>query len=222
MTTSKKRKIKNFNYRKFLDEGIINTISEDDILQALDNVKGKRGRFIKEGRALLITLYYTGARPVEVLRMKAKDFVRDKAFLKLKLTPSKRGLPRTIYLPWKLPLVKELYDYVKPSFPEMYVFWHYRTRYERHTMIGKNKDKPKVYVEITDGLRHYFRTWFAHVLNEGIPPYYLRHNRMSKLSMAGVTMEELRQVKGSRTFDSIIPYLHMSEKSAKSVAKKME
>jgi hypothetical protein len=35
------------------------------------------------------------------------------------------------------------------------------------------------------------------------------------------TMEEMRMVKGSRTFDSITPYVHMSTDMAKKASKKM-
>ena len=58
MEEIKQHKIKNVNYRRFLDEGIINLIGVAELNKALQNVKGMYGKYINEGRSLLIALYY--------------------------------------------------------------------------------------------------------------------------------------------------------------------
>ncbi len=213
----KKEKIKNKHYKQFMEEGIIETISTDKIEQALNNIKGKHR---KEGRCLLIAMYWTGARPNEILRIKAKDISKEKTYIKIMVLGSKGGLPRTIYIPQRKPFIKELYSYAMSFFEEILLFYNYRTAYKRKILNKKGQEKE--YYEMTDGLRGHFKKWFKGVTEDPIPPYFLRHNRFSKLSEAGASMEELRQIKGSKTFNSIQPYLHMSSKSAKSVGKKMD
>lgn len=210
------QRIKNKHYRQFLDEGIIHTLTEDDLHAALDNVTGKHQR---QGRSLIICMYYTGARPVEALQLKARHISKRGSYVLVRLAASKHGLPRTPHLQYKRPLVKEFYQYARSLFQEMYLFHNYRTKYTRKRLTKKGI---KEYVEITDGLRYWFKKWFKNVTDEPIPPYYLRHNRFSKLSEAGATMEEIRILKGSKTFTSVTPYLHMSSRAAKKLAKKME
>jgi integrase len=213
----KKVKIKNVHYVKFLKEGIIDVLNEDAIKLVL---AGLKHRFLKEARCLIISLYYTGARPNEILRLKAGDIQREGRYLILKVPSSKRGLPRSIYLPIQKPMVQELYQFVLVNHPEVFLFWHFRNNYNG---VYKNKKGiSKARHSISDRLRYYFRKWFSVVMQDGIPPYYLRHNRFSKLSEKGASMEQLRQIKGSRTLDSITPYLHMSTKSAQETSKKMD
>lgn len=210
------QKVKNPNYRKFLDTALIDTISEDQIKQALKNVTGKNRI---QGRALLIALYYTGARPNEVLQLKAKDITRDKSYIALSLPASKGGLPRVIHLPYKNPLVKELYNYSRGQFVNMYIFWAFKNKYVRRV---KTKKGVKIRIDTTDRLRYYFNKWFAGVVKGGIPPYFLRHNRFTKLAIAGVSDREIRIIKGSKSMDSVTPYIHLSSEMSKRNAKRFK
>jgi len=80
----------------------------------------------------------------------------------------------------------------------------------------------KTRIEWDAKVRYYFYKWFS-VLEIGtIPPYYLRHNRFSKLAMAGASDRELRQLKGSKTFKSIEPYIHLSTEKARKLARIIE
>lgn len=212
----KKQKITNKHYRQFLDKGIIEPINQEQILRALANIKGKRTR---EGRALLIAMYYSGARPNEVLRLKAKDIRKEDSYVLMRMQGSKGGLPRTIYLRYSKPLVKELYNYASGLFEEMLIFNNFRSNHVRE-VINK-KGEVKEYIEIADKLRYYFKKWFANVLEGSIPPYFLRHSRFSMLSESGITMQEIRMLKGSKTMQSVEPYIHMSSRAAKKIAKKM-
>jgi site-specific recombinase XerD len=213
----KVEKIKNKLYKEFLEHGIIKILTEEHIKQALANVKGKN---IREGRSLIIALYYTGARPNEILRMKAGDIEKEDKYIKLRVKASKGGLPRTIYLPFTSELPKQLLEYASSLPSDMYLFYHYLKKYKRKHInkFGVTKE----YLEISNNLRYYFKKWFDKVIEESIPPYYLRHNRFSKLIEAGITLEEARMLKGSKTFNSIVPYIHMSTHAARNIAKKME
>jgi site-specific recombinase XerD len=210
-TKSKNKRIKSPKYRKFLNEGIIDIITETDLENALNNIKGK---FKTQARALIICLYYTGARPNEVLRLKAKDIIKEKTYILIKIKSSKGGRPRTVYLRYKLKYVKELWKFASQVFMERLLFWRFISQYER-TYITKKGEKI-TRIEYTDKLRYHFKKWFK---DKNIPPYYLRHNRFSSLAMNGATLENLRFIKGSSSYNSVLSYLHMSEAEAKKVSK---
>jgi len=208
--------VKNKHYRQFLDSGNIETLSEEDIIKALDNIKGNH---VKEARSLLITLYYTGARPVEVLNLKAKDIGKDKSYILVKMITAKRGMTRIVYLPYRKGLVKELYKYARGCYPDMLMFYHFRSK---HVRFRKIRGEIKKYESITDSLRWHFKKWFNGVTDDPIPPYFLRHNRFTKLAEAGATAEEIRLIKGAKKMDSVTPYLHYSSATGKKIARKMK
>lgn len=209
-------KIKNPNYRKFLDEGIIDPVTEDHIESALKNIKGHH---VREGRALLLTLYYTGARPNEVLRIKGGDVVKEDSYIVIKLPGSKGGLPRSLYFPHRKRLIREIYEYAAGLFPDSFLFYHYQNRHVRMVMTRKGL---KERITISDKLRYYLNNWFTGVIEHSISPYFLRHSRFSKLAQKGVSIQDLRMLKGSRSAESVNYYIHMSTESAKKIAKKMD
>ena len=212
--------VKNKHYRNFIEQGDFKIITEEHIKKALENVNGKRGKHIQEGRALLLFLYYTGARPIEALHMKPANFERELKHLRIKVPTAKGGKMRNIRLPCskRYPLVRELSDYVFSLPPFVFCFWHYRNKHHR---IRQYKGQTKHYYECTDVLRYYFRRWFEGILDEPIPPYYLRHNRFSQLAEAGVRIEDLRFFKGGRGMNSVMPYFHMSKEKSVSISKKI-
>lgn len=210
------KQIKNKLYREFLDNGIIQLLNEEHINRALSNIEGKHKT---EGRALLIALYYTGSRPNEILKLKGKDISKEGSYILVRVAGSKGGLPRTIYLQYKKPLVKELYKYGISMYPEAFLFYNYTNHYAR-TVKTSNGDKLRI--ETTDILRYHFRKWFKGMFDSDIVPYYLRHNRFSKLAEAGLNTKDLRMLKGSKTDNSVMPYLHLSSHSAKKIARKLE
>jgi len=212
---TKKKHIKNARYRKFLDEGIIQTLKEDDIYNVCKNLKHK---YPAEARNLIITLYLTGARPNEALRLKGKDFQESGKDLIVKLQPSKKGLPRSIYLTRKNKLVEYLAKYGLRCYDEAYIFPHFKGNYTR-TRTTKRGIIQRT--EYADKLRYWVKKWFTILPDGTITTYFLRHNRFSKLAESGATMEQIRLLKGSRTFDSVTPYLHMSTETAKRMSKKI-
>lgn len=215
--TAKHQKITNPNYRQFLDKGEIELITATQIEQALNNIKG---RYVEEGRALLCLLYLTGCRPVEALELKAKDITRENGHIKVHLTTAKRGRSRTVYLPSRLRLVKELYTYAVKLYPDMLMFGHFRGNYTRKKINSKGVTVE--HSETSDKLRYHVLKWFKGVVPDSIPPYFLRHNRFSALAEAGVSFQELQQLKGAKDPNSIQAYLHLSSRSAKNLAKKIK
>lgn len=211
----KPQKIKNRFYRDFLDNGMIQTLDLADIKRAQKNVTGRN---IREGQQLITALYYTGGRPNEVLSLRAKDILIDGTYMTMQLKGSKRGLSRKLYFKLSTPLIKELAEYVRELYPEVYIFHHYRNNYIRVRTLRRGNVRRTL--EVSDKLRYYFKQWFNWM--DGIPPYYLRHNRFSKVMQKGGTMEEIRLMKGAKNMNSVTPYLHMSQETAKKISKKVD
>lgn len=212
----KQQKIKNLNYRKFLDEGIISILTQDQIKAILDNIKGE---FRNQGRALVCCLYLTGARPIEALRIIGKDISLEKSHIIVKMSGAKRGLSRSIYIAYKNPLAKELYKYAKMMPPEMLLFHKFINRYERRVLT---KNGAHTRIETTGKVNYYIKRWSAKAIPEGITAYYLRHNRFSSVSQAGASMEDIMLMKGARDIKSVSAYIHMSVKRAKDISRRIK
>lgn len=217
--TKKKQRITNINYRDFLDNGVIKIIDEKD-METLIIPSITCRHSIDEAKALNITAYYTGARPVEYLDLVTEDTAIEGPYLKLQLKGSKNGLPRPILLKRKKPLVKMLEAYIKKLHPGMYLFPDFRSSNKR-TILTK-KGTIKEYNCTTDNLRYWFKKWYKPLFTDSVSPYYLRHNRFSKMSMKGLNIQQIRIMKGARTDASVIPYLHMSKAEAKNIASKID
>lgn len=203
-------KINNEKYKRFLNGEFIEFVDEARIKEVIGTIKNKH---IDEARSLIILAYYSGARPEEYLSLRPTDFELKNKWLFVKIPTLKGGISRIILLDTKKELVKILLAYIKTVFPSNYLFLHFRGSYTYK--YSSPKGKIKEYICHSYKLRYFFEKWFG-----DINPYYLRHNRMSKLSAAGATMQELQQFKGSKTLDSIMPYIHISTENAKRIAKK--
>ncbi len=205
-------KIMNERYKEFLEKGSIELFSMEELEKGL-KFAGK-SKFGKQARAFLIALYYTGARPVELLQLKATHFSKKKTYLTIQIPTAKRGMPRIISLPFSRKHIKELYQYVSTLFEDINVFYDlvsYKIRYYE----TKKGDK-KRYTIITDRVYYYIRKWV------GVNPYFLRHSRLSSLSQNGADMNEMRLFKGAKSFDSVYPYLHMSSQLSEKVGRKIK
>lgn len=207
-------KIKNPNYRKFLDEGEIDIITPAQFQKALDNVTGDHRR---QGRALLILLHLSGCRPKEVLMMTAGSIDKEGSYIMAKIPATKKGLPRVVYFQDSNKHAKELYEYSCSLPPNLLMFPNFRDEYVREYRDKNGTLKTRT--EITAKLRYYVTKWFTGVVDHSIPPYFLRHSRFSDLTIKGVSDRDIMQLKGSRTLESTRQYQHMSSKSAKRTAK---
>lgn len=210
-------KINNPNYKRFMEVNEIKFIEKEHMARALDNVKG-RHRLM--GRCLLIMAYYTGARPSEYLRLQAKDINRESNYIAVKMPASKGGRRRIIRIPLKRAFVKEMWDYIVSQFPETYIFYKYTNKYIVKYVNRKGEIKENV--SISDKLRYHFNKWFDGVIEGSIPPYYLRHNRISKFAEKGFSLMDLMLLKGSQNTESIKPYIHMSKHKSIKLARGMD
>lgn len=205
-------KIKNTLYRQFLDKGEIQPLTQEHIQQAFKNIK----KHHKEARCLLTVLYYTGCRPSEALEIKSKDISKEGQHLRIQIMGKKGGLSRPVFLKMN-ELTKELFAYASSFFPEMFLFSHFKNSYIRTV---KTKQGIKQREDISSKVRYHLQQWFSGIAD--ITPYFLRHNRFSQLAGADVSMEMIRQIKGSRSIESVAHYTHLSSKTAKDIAKKIQ
>lgn len=214
----KKKRIKNKHYNLFLEKGLIEPLEEKELKQILDNIKHKS---TLEARALLIVLYYTGARPCEVLEVKAKDIEKKGSYVTVFIKGDKKGsLPRTIHLPYRRVYVKEMYIFASSIFYDRYLFYNFRSR-----TLRKYKDKTgniREYIQTCDKVYYWVKKWSECLSRGAIVPYFLRHNRFSKLMLKGATDAEVRQIKGARSLNSVLPYVHLSTAKSKKLAGKMD
>lgn len=214
----KKIKIKNPNYRNFLENGQIATIKPDQMMQVMEKIEKGKTRRKRAAKALNILMYFSGARPAECLAVKTDDVTIDHNYVVVNIPGIKKGLPRKVLMRRKDPLVKYFWDdYAGRLMPGTHLFVDFISHYSRRYV--NKKGVVKWYTEISDSLRNHFYYWYADVIPGSISPYYLRHNRFSKLAESGASMDEIRQIKGSRTYNSIIPYLHLSMRTAQKIAR---
>lgn len=209
------QRIKNKNYRQFLDEGVINLLTKQQIDSALDNIKGRHD---KEGRALLICLYLTGARPSEALEMKGKHIQKKDGYIQVRIEGKKGSSPRTLSLMWGYPLARELFDFSQTVFPELYLFPNFKGEYLRECVRKDGSTYTRV--ETSDRLRYHFKKWFKGVVDGGHVPYFLRHNRFSLWADQKIDMANLMQLKGAKSEASVAKYLHLSKLNAQKIARK--
>jgi len=203
------QKIKNPNYRQFLDGGLITPIGESELGKALENINCKNS---EEAQALLICMYYTGGRPVEILDLKSQDITVQKHWVIVNFPGRQAGrkttLPRQIPLNKRLPYIKILAQYSQKLPPPMYLFRNFRGAYERNNST-----------ETSYKLRYYINKWFDGVIKHSIPPYFLRHNRFSKMALEGADDKDIKYIKGARSEKSVDFYSHLSWARAKKVSK---
>lgn len=208
-------KITNLSYRAFLDNGIISLLNRDDIEKALLNIKGKNKL---EGRALVIALYYTAARPTEILELKGKHLEKENSYIKIQIPiGAKHGLPRPILISSKYRIARELYNYAKSIFPDQFLFYHYTGKSQK--FYKNRKGETIEYDYKTYKIYYWVKKWFKGIVPDSITPYFLRHNKLSQLSEAGASMQELQQIKGARDPKSIQAYLHMSKQKARKLGR---
>jgi site-specific recombinase XerD len=79
--------------------------------------------------------------------------------------------------------------------------------------------KIREYIETTSKLRYHIPKWFEDVIPDSINPYYLRHNRFSKMSLKGASVQDIKNMKGAKSIASAEYYIHMNTKKAKQLAR---
>lgn len=206
--------IKDSAYKQFLDTGLISLVDKDVFAEALAKVKHKHQQ---QARCLLILLFYSGARPSEILELRGGSVKREGRYVKILFPTKKRGRYRTLFLLNK-GHIKEILKYSAPLFPEQYLFWVFRSKNEKTVRYRtlRRGNVTRNYVETTKRLYYWVKKWI------GITPYFLRHNRFSGMAAAGASDFEIMFAKGATDFRSVAPYRHMSQRQAKKTAKYMQ
>jgi integrase len=215
-------KITNPNYKKFLNGDVIYHIDYDDLAKILSNIKGE---YADMGKALVVLLYYTGARPAEALLLKtgtrvngARDPIeRDGNHIIVNMPSVKRGKERKLRIPLKKPFVDVLYKYSISMPPSSYYFHYYMGNHER--TYNKINGQIATYREISYKLRYWFKKWTKDLKINEINPYYLRHDLFTKFMEKGANESEIKLWKGCTTDASVIPYLHFSKNNMNKLAK---
>jgi len=221
--------VKNQYYKDFLDGFLINEINREDIETVINNLDHQHQQ---QAEVLVIIAWTTGARPNEYLRLTPEHFSRTKEYLEIKLPSSKGSSARTISLPKKYkhsddddPLIMKIDDYVRRLLPQQYLFWFFRSDAIRHGVQKKYKNKKgeiiiknydKIYSELSSKLKYYFPKWFDILFPDGVPPYYLRHNRATKVYErvgSGGTMETF----GWKKEETLRKYAHKTRKMRKKI-----
>jgi len=218
------------DYKRFIDGKTIQTIPPEDLKIILDNIDHEH---TKQARALVIMLWATGARPNEVLRLRGIDITKKTHYLDVDMPGSKGGTPRTIKLKLRGDiLIRELWEYIQTIPAPIYLFYEFRSKRVRHgatyttrkrqpdgTIQEITKTTTTDYEIITDKLNYYFKKWSKALFPDGIPPYYLRHNRCTVLAeQKDITAAEIAHLRGS-SIASTERYIHMTERQAKKIAR---
>lgn len=189
--------IKNKKYQEYLQKQETTTIDIEELTKKIKKIKTKHQ---KEARALIIILYYTGMTPKQTLGLTAKDIKKEgQSHITIK----------NITLRYRARHIKEIYDYAIARPENMYLFPNYRTNTTR------NQQK---YTNTTNKLNYHFKKWFK----GEITPYYFRHNRFIKIIREGGTTEQIIILKGTKTLQSIKPYLKLTKIKKKELAKKIK
>lgn len=224
-------KITNQFYKAFLDGFLITEITRQDINKVLNNLQHKHQ---EQAEVLIIIAWTTGARPNEYLRLTPERFSRSTDFLEIQFPGSKGSSPRTISMPRYLkdstdedPFTKKVFDYMRRTYEKQYLFWFFRSdalqrgvtkRYTTKDGQIVEKHYDKVYNKLANKLNYYFPKWFKCLFPEGIPPYYLRHNRATKvLEQAG--REATIETFGWKTEHTLKKYAHKTKKMREEIGK---
>lgn len=213
-------KTTNERYKKYLNRQIVEPIGKQQFKELLNQVEHNN---LAEARALCILLWTTAARPNEAIRLTRDDIRKDTSSLWIDLPDSKGSLSRTIELPVRDEVVKELWQYVSQIFSGIVLFPHFYTFTHRGKIQKRNKKgelklyygtNNKGYTNKCSTLGYWFRKWFE------LPPYIFRHNRMT-IAAEKLNLTQLKQLKGAKSEASVWPYISLTTKEAKKIGKQL-
>ena len=223
--------VKNQYYKDFLDGFLLNEITRQDINTVIEGIQHQHR---SQARVLVILAWASGRRPNEYLRLTPENFSKSKEYLEIKMPGSKGSESATVSMPRYLkdgetldPLTLEVHDYVYLLFPAQKLFWFFVSDAVRYGVLKKYKRKDgttivrrydKIYDKLSNKLPYYFKKWFEPLFPDGIPPYYLRHNRATKL-LDTVGREGTMMNMGWKAEATLKRYTHKTKKMRKEIAK---
>lgn len=216
---TRKLKIKNPAYRKIIDERVIDIITPKKFMETWKTIP-ENDLKLKQFKYFMFLLFWTGARPSELLRVLPKDFRvvhRGKySLLELKLFTRKSGQTRVIRLRTSLiPEAINIWKWAMQHFDDYLLF---------HALISRATTKVKLHGKNTQGTIKTYRNVSRNVLTLcnkyfGVPPYFFRHNRFSDMAEKGASVQEIQYFKGAKTLASVLVYLELSGKKAEDISK---
>jgi integrase len=221
----KRGKITNPQYRKFMDGDYLLIATVDHINKAIDTIKTMRKRNEKELIHFLIIIYYTGARPAEILKLNRESFKIEGRELSIDIQTLKRGSPRKNLIPMRHALVKQLWQYVSslppytPIFDKLCASRLLPSKKKDGTLSADKNGLQKFHTDTTYKVYNHFKHVFDGTELEGIPPYYLRHSRFTAMSEKGASIQDIKYWKGAKSIDSVNPYMHRSLAQAKKTSR---
>jgi len=166
-------------------------LNENDLREMLKKCKDK------EERIILILLYYTGARPQEILELRVRDIKKERNRIAISIPTLKKGIGRRIFIPLN-EITQELISFVEESpIPDLKLILKWR-----HS--------------------HNIRFFVYRVSDNRLTPYFFRHNRLSQLANEGVDPHTLKRFKGAKSILSVDTYLQLAGVGLKEIVKKIK
>lgn len=157
------------------------------MLKATDN---------KRNQVIVSLLYFTGARPSELLELEKKDFLVTETYIKIKVPTKKKKTGGKWSLKYREIQLARGFGKDKDNLIEL-IAW-YVQRAEEGIMFPMT----------TRNLHYIVNTLAKKGLNRRGCPYLFRHNRLTMQATKGATVEELMYFKGASDIRSVSPYLH--------------
>jgi len=160
----------------------------------------------------LILLYYTGARPSELLDLRIKNFGFDRLCdsnknlidcVTVVLPTKKSGISRKIFIP----IINENRD----------VLEHLTKFLQNYNNLTEMRLFPQRWSTV-----HSIKYAVKRATNNELAPYFFRHNRLSLLADDGANLYQLMHFKGAKTPNSVLPYLTLAGRDIRDISLKMK
>jgi integrase len=151
-----------------------------------------------EQKVLVVIEYFTGARPAEVVNLEKSNFTLVEGDLRVQLPTKKHGFPRL--LPFDIQTTPFIKDVLLPYLDKLPAPSSRLFSFKTTTRV-----KQIVY-ETSQGK---------------LAPYAYRHNRLTRLGLAGASVYELTAFKGASDPKSVAPYLFLSPKALENMKNKI-
>ncbi|MEM4262019.1 MAG: hypothetical protein QXI10_03575 [Candidatus Diapherotrites archaeon] len=208
LVESKKYPERNKNWESFKG------MTSEEFKEKLEKIHYNQKQKTIQAKLISILLYYTGLRPTEILRITGGQITKGESGIKIPITSAKKGQAGIVLLP-KNEYTLQLYEHSNKIPPEMPIFYYFAKNQENKVKWKKkitNEEKTKTYIR-NQNLHYFCMKWF------GVPPYFFRHNRLSRAAEKGATLEELREMKLAKKIESVLPYLKWSITTKKRLKK---
>jgi len=225
--------VKNEVYKKVLATKEIDLIKPKELKKWFDKIpttKKPRKATNEHCKVLLIMLYYTGARPGEIVDLKPED-IKLIVLPKTEDSPSVRAYQITFKTlkkgkelrNWLLPknyLTSYCFAQIKRQHPLQFYFYAFQSKRGAAKNLVKWVNRKTIYVRedgklykeelIENKERLYFKK--GNLINKyitsltGLPPYFFRHHRATWMFDKGASIKEIADWKGGKV-ENVVTYI---------------